>query len=60
MKDSKQIIETAIWSIFTRSPTEDEIDILTKYLVAREDRHEEACQQLIWALLTSTEFRFNY
>jgi hypothetical protein len=60
MTDRNEIVKTAVWSIFTRPPTAEETDILSKYLAVREDRHEEACRQLIWALLTSTEFRFNY
>jgi hypothetical protein len=30
------------------------------YLQRRQDRSAEACQQVVWALLTSAEFRFNH
>ncbi len=58
--DQKQMIETAVWSIFARPPADEEIEILSKYVEPRADRHDDACRQLIWALLTSSEFRFNY
>ena len=59
-EDDKQAVEIAVKSIFSRAPTDEETELLVKYLSAREDRREEGCRQLIWALLTSTEFRFNY
>ena len=31
-----------------------------RYLAARTDRPEDACRQLVWALLTCAEFRFNH
>ncbi|MEE2706908.1 MAG: DUF1549 domain-containing protein [Planctomycetota bacterium] len=58
--DKKQMIEAAVWSIYSRAVTEEETKILSDYLLKRTDRQETACRQLIWALLTSTEFRFNY
>jgi hypothetical protein len=58
--DKKQMIEAAVWSIYSRAVTEEETKILSDYLLKRTDRQETACRQLIWVLLTSTEFRFNY
>jgi hypothetical protein len=43
-----------------RQPTDEEIDLLGRYLRQRQDRPVEACRQIVWALLASTEFRFNY
>ena len=37
-----------------------EVQLLGEYLRRRQDRPVEACRQLVWALLTSSEFRFNY
>jgi len=53
-------IESAVWSVFTRPPTAEEKQLLSKFLETREDRIEESIGQLLWALLTSSEFRFNY
>jgi hypothetical protein len=58
--DPRQRAETAVWSILTRAPEPDELDLLADYLARREDRPLEACRQLVWALLASSEFRFNY
>jgi hypothetical protein len=33
---------------------------LEDYLTKRADRPAEAQRQLVWALLNSSEFRFNY
>src|SRR5262245_20442166 len=38
----------------------EEVKLLVSYLEARTDRPEAACQQVVWALLTSAEFRFNH
>jgi hypothetical protein len=54
------MIQAAAWSILTRPATDEEIQILSDYIEPRVDRPDDACRQLIWALLTSTEFRFNY
>ncbi|HEX5102528.1 MAG TPA: DUF1549 domain-containing protein [Pirellulaceae bacterium] len=58
--DLRSAAETAVWSIYTRRPTEEELTALTEYLAQREDRIADARRQLVWALLTSSECRFNY
>lgn len=58
--DHRQAAETAVWSIYSRAPTEEELTALADYLAEREDRLPEARRQLVWALLTSSECRFNY
>lgn len=58
--DHRQAAETAVWSIYSRPPSEDELTALAEYLAKREDRLPEARRQLVWALLTSSECRFNY
>ncbi len=59
-EDDKERIHLAVRSIFSRSPTATEIEILGNFLRQRQDRPAEACRQLVWALLASSEFRFNY
>jgi hypothetical protein len=58
--DVRQRAETAVWTILCRAPEADELDLLADYLARREDRPLEACRQLVWALVTNSEFRFNY
>ncbi|MGE3777380.1 MAG: DUF1549 domain-containing protein [Pirellulaceae bacterium] len=52
--------ELAIWNVFARPPEEGEVSTLVDYLAARADRGPQARRQLVWALLTSSESRFNY
>ena len=52
--------ELAVQTILTRQPTADEIRVMVAYLQDRQDRPDAGCQQIVWALLTSAEFRFNH
>ncbi|WP_254509802.1 DUF1549 domain-containing protein [Anatilimnocola floriformis] len=58
--DDKEAATTAVWNIFGRAPADEELQSLEQYLKARADRREQALQQMVWALLTSSECRFNY
>lgn len=60
IEDKKQLVETAVWTVFGRAPDAEEAKLLEEYLGRRDDRKLEACRQLVWALLTSSECRFNY
>ena len=60
IEDDDALIDTAYQHIFLRAPTDDERQALQNYLTTRSERREETCRQIVWALLTSTEFRFNY
>ena len=60
LKDSRQRIDMAVRAVLSRPPSADEMQSLGFYLKKREDRPVEACRQILWALLTSAEFRFNY
>jgi hypothetical protein len=53
-------IDVAVRNIFCRPPDDEEKRLLREYIERRTDRPEEACRQLVWALLTSPEFRFNH
>jgi hypothetical protein len=53
-------IDRAVRNILSRAPDEEEKRVLREYLEQRTDRPEEACRQLVWALLTSPDFRFNH
>jgi hypothetical protein len=52
--------EAAVWNVYSRPPTEEELIALTEYLARRADRPADARRQLVWALLTSSECRFNH
>jgi hypothetical protein len=58
--DNQAIVRTAFEATFARQPEEDELIACTEYLSARAENHNAAVRQLIWALLTSAEFRFNH
>ena len=60
LPDRNTAIETATWSIFNRAPTDEEKVLLEKFLESRADRLDVAYRQIIWAMLTSSECRFNY
>ncbi|CEF49283.1 unnamed protein product [uncultured bacterium] len=60
LKDRKEIIDTAVRTVLSRVPLPDEVSLMDSYLKQREDRPVEACRQLVWALLTCAEFRFNH
>jgi hypothetical protein len=55
-----KLIETAVGTVLCRQPTPEEVKVMTEYLTKRRDRLPEASRQLVWALVTSAEFRFNY
>lgn len=60
IQDSKQLVETAVWTILSRPPREQEREHLVKWIEERKENRAKACGQLVWALLTSAEFRFNH
>ncbi|MFP6620183.1 MAG: DUF1553 domain-containing protein, partial [Pirellulaceae bacterium] len=60
LENDQQRVELAYWTILSRPPNDDETKLLTTYLAARQERPLDGIQQLVWILLTSTEFRFNH
>lgn len=60
ISDRPQMIRTAFLAVLSREAQPEEIEALAKYLAAREDRPVAAIQQMVWALITDSEFRFNY
>jgi hypothetical protein len=53
-------IRLASRSVLLREPSDEEISLLSSYLDARTDRPEEGLRQIVWAMLTSNEARFNH
>lgn len=55
-----ELIQAAFLAILSRPPQPDEVELFTKFLSERANRFDQAVPQLVWVLLTTGEFRFNY
>ncbi|MEO8495153.1 MAG: hypothetical protein ABI614_08785, partial [Planctomycetota bacterium] len=60
IEDPKQLVDVAVWNVFARPATADEAQLLANYLSHYQENRLVAAQQLVWALLTTNEVRFNY
>lgn len=59
-EDVHELINVATMSIWNRPPDPEEEAALAAYLENRADRRDEAIGQMVWAMLTSSECRFNH
>lgn len=57
---NEEAIDLAVRTVMCRPPRGEERQLLADYLKQRSDRPAEARRQMLWALLTGAEFRFNY
>lgn len=60
MADADEALDVAGWNVFNRPLAEDEKQVLRTFVLKRNDRPADAYRQLVWALLTSGEGRFNH
>lgn len=60
MEQTDALVTTAFECTLSREPTDEERTAFATYLDERSDRRAAAIQQLVWALVTSPEFRFNH
>ena len=60
VKDPRELANAAVWNVLSRPPEARELQAIASYLEQRSDRPTEAVRQVVWSLLTSTEFRFNH
>jgi Protein of unknown function (DUF1549)/Protein of unknown function (DUF1553) len=60
LTDPSAIADLLYLSLYTRRPTGEERAEVGRYLADRGKDRVSALQELAWALLTSTEFRFNH
>jgi hypothetical protein len=60
MKDDNALIQEAYLSILSRQPSKEETERCRGYLQARSTRRAAASEQLVWALVSCSEFRFNH
>src|SRR5262249_15021831 len=58
--DPKEAVALLVKVAYGRAPTADETATLVAYVEKRKDRQPEAYRQVLWALVTGPEFRFNY
>lgn len=58
--DLSRRAELAVRTVLCRPAKSEEVQAISDYLRRRGDRIDAACQQIVWALLTSAEFRFNH
>ncbi|MEZ6141554.1 MAG: DUF1549 domain-containing protein [Zavarzinella sp.] len=60
-KTTNELLANELYiSVFTRRPTKDEVADVAAYLKPRDKDRTAAIQELVWALLTSSEFRFQH
>ena len=53
-------IASAYWAALSRAPSADEVVACEQYLAKRDADPLAATKQMVWALLTSPELRFNH
>ncbi len=58
--DDAALVRLAFESVLARRPAPEETEEAVRYLAQRSDRRVDACKQLVWGLLNSSEFRFNH
>jgi hypothetical protein len=52
--------DLAVRTVLSRPARQDELQSLVGYMQRRQDRPDAANQQVVWALITSAEFRFSH
>jgi len=60
MPEPKEVVEFLVKTAYGRPATDTELKALVGYIEKRKGREAEAYKQVLWALVTSPEFRFNY
>jgi hypothetical protein len=57
---AKEAVELLVKTAYGRPATADESKALVAYVEKRKGREADAYKQVLWALVTGTEFRFSY
>lgn len=60
LADFQKQIDAVYSTILSREPSSEEREAVTRYWQLQGDHSDAARRQLVWALLTSAEFRFNH
>jgi hypothetical protein len=58
-KETKPLIDELFLSVFTRFPTQEEQSDIAE-LIPEGPNRSAMLTEIVWAMLTSTEFRFNH
>jgi len=58
--DTQDLVKTAVWTLLGRECEPDEFTHLTHWVDRQTNGRSAACRDLVWALCTSAEFRFNH
>jgi hypothetical protein len=58
--DDKELARRVYRSVLSRAPTAEETAQVSRYLKDRGQARGEACRELVWALVSGAEFRFNH
>lgn len=59
LQDPSVLADELYMSVLCRAPRPEEVTRVAEYLTARAAERPQAVQELIWALVSSAEFRFN-
>ncbi|MDA1166558.1 MAG: DUF1553 domain-containing protein [Planctomycetota bacterium] len=60
IENTGEAVIAAFEAISSRKPTDDELAAILDYLESRSEDRNAAMKQVVWALLTGSELRFNY
>ncbi len=60
LKDPVEQVTAAYWATASRAPSADEIAAINDYVTKRASNPADAWKQVVWALLTGPELRFNH
>jgi hypothetical protein len=60
LPDNGAVVDAAVWAVLGRAPAGDERSYLAGWVAGRKEDRASACGELVWALATSAEFRFNH
>lgn len=60
VSDHEKVIKEAYLSVLSRKPDDEEMKRFAQFLSARKEVDVSALQTVVWALMTSPEFRFNH
>jgi hypothetical protein len=60
IQDDGKIVDAAAWTILGRPADAEQKTLLEHWITEHGSDRVKACEQLVWALLTSAEFRFNH
>ena len=59
IESDEQLVLRATQAVLSRDPQPEEQSAMMQYLNSKPDRRVDAIRQIVWALLSSPEFRFN-